>query len=155
MRPHFKLTRFRTLSPKESQCFTIKHLTPDEAALYKNGQSHLYLFFFSFSTSTRQFSGFSMSLSWSVPSSTLLHAGVAGWGLQMSKIRTTLDNTFRSLHVALASHWSTFSEWLIPPKCTTVWHRKSFLSASRCTAGRGQKGPAAGEWDYATLPHDI
>lgn len=94
MRPHFKLTRFRTFSPKESQSASQLNIvmTPDEAALYKKAQSHLYFLRWLRSiTSARQFLAFSMSLSWSVPSSALLHAELVGWGLQMPKDSTKLS----------------------------------------------------------------
>ena len=45
----------------------------------------------------------------------------------LSKLRTIMDNISHPLHDVLVRHKSTFSERLIPPKCTTERHRKSFL----------------------------
>ena len=45
----------------------------------------------------------------------------------LSRLQDIMDNTFHPLHSVLDNHRSTFSARLIPPRCTTERHRKSFL----------------------------
>ena len=45
----------------------------------------------------------------------------------LSKLHVILDNRSHPLHNVLVSYRSTFSMRLIPPRCTTERHRKSFL----------------------------
>ena len=44
-----------------------------------------------------------------------------------TKLWKILDSVSHPLHDVLVRHRSTFSERLIPPKCMTERHRKSFL----------------------------
>ena len=50
--------------------------------------------------------------------------------IMLSKLHVTLDNGFHPLHDMVHSNRSTFSTRLIPPRCTTEFHTKSFLLVS-------------------------
>ena len=45
----------------------------------------------------------------------------------LSKLHSIMDNVSHPLHDVLVKKRSTFSARLIPPRCTTERHRKSFL----------------------------
>ena len=45
----------------------------------------------------------------------------------LCRLRSIMDNISHPLHDVLVKHRTTFSARLIPPRCTTERHRKSFL----------------------------
>ena len=119
------------------------HWAKKMETLYRKGQGHLH-----WATEVLQHLPNypqNISLWWPVRSSMLLHAGAAGWGWRMPTYSTKWFESqwccdslmvvserkiLTMLWMIWGRHRSNFSARLIPPKCMTEHHRKSFLTVA-------------------------